>query len=90
MSRFRFPPFLAAAAFAALGGCVALDNYPSKGDARPHPGVAAAHTMPIQGIDVSSGRATSTGRGAGGRHPFAYIKATEGGDHLDPNFPHNW
>jgi lysozyme len=45
---------LAAAALAVLGGCVALEgNYPAKGDARPHPGVAQAHAYPIHGIDIS-------------------------------------
>ena len=91
MSRFRFPPFLAAAAFAALGGCVALDNYPSKGDARPHPGVAAAHNYPIHGIDISRWQGEidwASVKAAGTR--FVYMKATEGGDHVDPAFQRNW
>ena len=60
-------------------------------DAKPHAGVASAHSMKVQGIDVSAwqgdidwGRA----REAGTR--FAFIKATEGGDHLDPKFLDNW
>ena len=91
MPRFRALPFLAAAAFVALGGCVALDNYPSKGDARPHPGVAAAHNYPIHGIDISRWQGEidwSAVKGAGTR--FVYMKATEGGDHVDPAFRRNW
>ncbi len=60
-------------------------------DAKPHKGVAAAHTMPIQGIDVSywQGAVDWHAARAGGIH-FAFIKATEGGDHLDPKFLDNW
>jgi lysozyme len=60
-------------------------------DAKPHAGVAAAHTMPIQGIDVSYWQGDidwNAVRKAG--VSFAYIKATEGGDHLDPKFLENW
>ena len=60
-------------------------------DAKPHDGVAAAHTMPIQGIDVSYWQGDinwETARAAGVH--FAFIKATEGGDHLDPKFLENW
>src|SRR5680860_432592 len=60
-------------------------------DAKPHDGVAAAHTMPIQGIDVSYWQGDinwETARAAGVH--FAFIKATEGGDHLDPKFIENW
>lgn len=60
-------------------------------DAKPHDGVAAAHTMPIQGIDVSYWQGDidwDAARAAGVR--FTFIKATEGGDHLDPKFLDNW
>ena len=60
-------------------------------DAKPHNGVAAAHTMPIQGIDVSYWQGDinwETVREAG--VSFTFIKATEGGDHLDPKFLDNW
>jgi lysozyme len=60
-------------------------------DKKPHNGVARAHTMPIQGIDLSYWqgdidwqRVSEAGVG------FAFIKATEGGDHLDPKFLENW
>jgi lysozyme len=74
---------------------VSAGNWPalslSLRDAKPHDGVAAAHTMPIQGIDVSYWQGDidwNQVRAAGVR--FAYIKATEGGDHLDPKFLDNW
>lgn len=60
-------------------------------DRKPHDGVAAAHTMPVQGIDVSYFQGDIDWRKvakAGIR--FAYIKATEGGDRVDPKFKRNW
>jgi lysozyme len=60
-------------------------------DAKPHEGVASAHTMTVQGIDVSAWQGKidwEKVRAAGTR--FAFIKATEGGDHLDPKFLENW
>ncbi|WP_248309892.1 glycoside hydrolase family 25 protein [Bosea sp. WAO] len=83
--------FVLAAALSLLGGCVALDHYPSKGDVRPHPGVEAARQYPIQGIDISRWQGEidwASVKAAGTR--FAYIKATEGGDHIDPAFQKNW
>lgn len=61
------------------------------GDYDPHKGVARAHRMPIQGIDVSKYQGDidwETVRRAGIR--FAYIKTTEGGDHVDDRFYDNW
>jgi lysozyme len=60
-------------------------------DKKPHNGVAAAHKMPVQGIDVSyyQGDIDWQKVGDAGIH-FAYIKATEGGDRLDPKFLDNW
>ena len=43
-------------AFAAallLAGCGAATNKMLQADSDPHPGVARAHAMPIQGIDIS-------------------------------------
>jgi lysozyme len=60
-------------------------------DGKPHAGVATARAMPIQGIDVSYWQGDidwAKARAAGIR--FAYIKATEGGDHVDPKFLENW
>lgn len=90
---FRKLAAVAAAAF-ALGSCGLQDfsgRYPSKGDARPHPGVASAQSYPVHGIDVSKWQATidwAAVRAAGTR--FAFIKATEGGDHEDERFRQNW
>jgi len=91
MKPFSLAPFALLAALTALGGCVGLDNYPAKGDARPHPGVDAARQYPIQGIDISRWQGEidwAAVKGAGTR--FVYIKATEGGDHIDPAFQRNW
>jgi lysozyme len=60
-------------------------------DAKPNAGVASAHAMPVQGVDVSSWQGDidwQKAKGAG--TAFAYIKATEGGDHLDAKFLENW
>ncbi|PSC02996.1 glycoside hydrolase [Alsobacter soli] len=76
----------------ALAGCtMAPDYYPRKGDVKPHPGVARAKSLPIHGIDVSRWQGEvdwNQVRNAGTR--FAFIKATEGGDHIDPAFSRNW
>ncbi len=60
-------------------------------DKKPNKGVAAAHLMPVQGIDVSywQGDIDWQKVSAAGVQ-FAYIKATEGGDRLDPKFLDNW
>ena len=74
----------------ALVGCAAPVSA-SLSDASPHPGVADAHRMPVQGIDVSRWQGTIDWRavsGAGIR--FAFLKATEGADYLDPTFRENW
>jgi lysozyme len=65
--------------------------YPRKGDSDPHDGVAAARRHAVQGIDVSKYQFDIDWlevKKAGTR--FAFIKATEGGDHLDSNFRDNW
>ncbi len=69
----------------------ARNPYPRKGDSAPHDGVAAARQHAVQGIDVSKYQFDidwSEVKKAGTR--FAFIKATEGGDHLDSNFRDNW
>jgi lysozyme len=74
---------------AGAGGGLALSR--TLRDAKPNDGVAAAHTMPIQGVDVSYWQGDidwQAARQAGVR--FTFIKATEGGDHLDPKFLDNW
>lgn len=94
IARFRrWTPFaLAAMLVAAVAGCAMVpDRYPTKGDSKPHPGVARVHRLPVHGIDVSRWQGDidwAQVRRAGTR--FAFIKATEGGDHLDPRFFENW
>ncbi len=85
---------LAAAGLMALAGCIADDNswrHAAKGDAKPHPGAASASRYAIHGIDISRWQGDidwAQVRAAGTR--FAFIKATEGGDHIDPRFQQNW
>ena len=79
------------AAFALVLAACAGDRSAIIGDARPHPGVARARALPIHGIDVSKwqGRIDwASVRDAGTQ--FAFIKATEGGDHSDERFLENW
>ena len=83
---------LAALLLSGLAACAAQnDFYPTKGDAKPHPGVARAKGHPIQGIDISKWQGPinwASVKSAGTQ--FAYIKATEGGDHVDERFLENW
>jgi len=81
--------FAVAVAAGTICGGTALAR--SLKDVDPHKGVIRAHTMPIQGIDVSYWQGDIDWRKVreAGIH-FAYIKATEGGDHLDPKFRENW
>ena len=82
---------LSLAACGGPGGGGVEERYATKGDAKPHPGVAAAQGMPIHGIDVSKWQGEidwAAVRSAGTQ--FAFIKATEGGDHLDDRFAQNW
>jgi len=60
-------------------------------DAKPHPGVAKAKRLPVHGIDVSryQGKIDWASVRAAGTD-FAFIKATEGGDYIDPRFAENW
>jgi lysozyme len=73
-----------------MAGC-AGDYYPTKSDARPHPGVARALTLPVHGIDIARYQGNidwHAVKAAGTK--FAFIKATEGGDYIDPMFATNW
>jgi lysozyme len=64
---------------------------PIHGDNRPHPGVAGARALPIQGLDVAryQGAIDYAKVYASGVH-FVYMKATEGKDYVDPAFKGNW
>jgi lysozyme len=74
---------------ASLSGCFGYSVV--KGDNAPHPAVARARAMPVQGIDVSryQGRIDFDAAHAAGTN-FVFIKATEGADYIDPNFHENW
>lgn len=95
MQQFRFHKLsLMMCAAMLLTGCGLSDfsgRYPSKGDVKPHPGVATAQSYPVHGIDVSRWQNDidwNAVKAAGTR--FVFIKATEGGDHIDPRFLTNW
>jgi len=67
-------------------------TFPTFGDNTPHPWDGRAPSAyAVHGIDVSRWQGAINWpavRAAG--IAFAYIKATEGGDHSDPSFPDNW
>ncbi len=78
------------------GGAVTVISGPGAnaqlGDADPHPWASGhPYGYPVHGIDVSRWQGEIDWRrvrAAGVR--FAYIKATEGGDHSDPAFRRYW
>lgn len=76
---------------ALVAACGRYPSGPMHGDNDPHPGVAKARALPIQGIDVSrhQGRIDFGKVRASGIH-FVYMKSTEGKDWVDPNFFQNW
>jgi lysozyme len=89
-----FSVLLVAFLAASCGGGPDLDRGASPtrlGDSDPHPGVRRAHRMPVQGIDISKYQGDidwDRVREAGIR--FAYLKVSEGGDHVDHRFYDNW
>ncbi len=87
----RFGALMAVAFGLASCAIAPTSRYPAKSDARPHQGVATAHTLPIHGVDISKWQGNvdwASLRQAGTK--FAFIKATEGGDHVDSRFLENW
>jgi lysozyme len=97
--RQSVPAGFAALALLFLADCAGADRIPPQpaafvariGDTDPHPGVGAARSMPIQGIDVSRHDGDidwPAVKRAG--ISFAYLKTTEGGDYADPKFLDNW
>ncbi len=78
-------------ALTSCGNDDGLWRYSTKSDAKPHPGVARATRLPIQGIDISKWQGDIDWRAvkAAGTQ-FVFIKATEGGDHVDARFEANW
>ncbi len=92
VSLARSRRLLAGAMLTVLAACGGVpDTLTNVGDAEPHAKVARAHRMPVQGIDISRWQADIDWRAVkrSGKQ-FAFIKATEGGDHLDPKFRQNW
>jgi lysozyme len=90
VTRRHFSSMLGATLVATLAGGDSALAF-SLGDLNPHKGVIRARTMPIQGVDVSYWQGDihwNQVRDAG--ISFAYIKATEGGDYVDPKFLDNW
>ena len=89
----RFRMAVIAVAVGAFGVSVGLSvaHSATLSDKKPNSGVAAAHDMPVQGIDVSyfQGDVDWKKVGKAGIR-FAYIKATEGTDRFDPEFRDNW
>jgi lysozyme len=85
---------IAIGALLSLGfaaGTEARNPFPKKGDVEPHHGVRDAKRKMIQGIDVSRWQQDiDWQRVASAGTRFAFIKATEGGDLLDPRFRENW
>jgi lysozyme len=81
----------AAGLFLAATAADARNPFPQKSDAEPHHGVRDAKRKTIQGIDVSRWQnEIDWERVARAGTRFAFIKSTEGGDHLDPRFRENW
>jgi lysozyme len=62
------------------------------GDTDPHPWRGRApKTYPVHGVDVARYQnAVDWKRAAANGIRFSYVKATEGGDRVDPNFKTNW
>lgn len=103
MFRLTRPTFLVALCLGlVLAGCggggknaksVRVSGHPAvdAGDSDPHEGVRRAHRLPVQGIDISKYQGEidwDRVRQAGIR--FAYLKVSEGGDHVDSRFYQNW
>jgi lysozyme len=64
---------------------------PNFGDADPHPQTASAGRHPVHGVDVSRFQtAVDWHQARANGVNFAFIKATEGGDQVDPMFRDHW
>jgi len=66
--------------------------FPAFGDSKPHPWDGRAPSAyPVHGIDVSRWQSVIDWPSVrAGGIAFAFIKATEGADHVDPMFLENW
>lgn len=76
----------------AVAGQEVLQSHPDFADVDPHEGIGnKPKRYPVHGIDVSRWQGDidwRSARAAGAS--FAYIKATEGGDVIDPQFRAHW
>lgn len=74
------------------GGGYVAGTVPQLGDANPHIWRSGhPYNHQVHGIDISRWQGDiDWGRVRGAGIQFAYIKATEGGDHSDPNFRRYW
>src|SRR4051812_50025749 len=80
-TRLRAIGVIAAAAL-GLAACANGNRYATKGDTRPHPGVAAAHRLPVHGIDVSKWQGkVGWAPGGGGGAEVAFLQGPRGGAH---------
>jgi len=82
-----------AASFSFLQEIEDSAAFPRFGDRKPH--IWLSRRKPwhyaIHGTDISRHNKTiDWGAVARGHVSFVFIKATEGGDHVDPNFAQNW
>jgi len=74
-----------------VAGCGPEMKGAFKGDSDPHHGVAVAYQMPVQGIDISRYQGDiDWNRVRRANIRFAYMKVSEGGDHVDSRFYENW
>lgn len=91
IDRLRMAFLAMAIGVLAAGPGLGAEPSPTLSDKKWHKGVAAAHRMPVQGIDVSFWQGNIDWRKVSDAGiAFAYIKATEGGDRLDSKFARNW
>ena len=91
LSRLRPLSLCLALTLGSCGGGGGGGEFIVDGDSDPHEGVRRAHSMPVQGIDISKYQGDidwDRVREAGIR--FAYLKVSEGGDHVDDRFYDNW
>lgn len=93
MKRNRFRRAVLVLTLGVLGASAGLDAAYSAAlsDKKLNKGVAAAHKMPVQGIDVSYFQGDIDWKKVSRAGiKFAYIKVTEGADRFDPEFADNW